>query len=179
LELKRLEAAETDQRQIFQRTLVSKDPIERAGLWRRMINQLEWIGEGISKAVAKLYLHWFKTACLDREAALEIEDESGEIAWNGIMVEAEQLKEWLVRRIIRDPIEQRLNMIRKCTKCITFSEEQQRRLQGSIFSLGQLKMKQFVKMFRKALEFNVFNWTPMVDILHEAALQWGCHRCAD
>jgi hypothetical protein len=54
-----------------------------------------------------------------------------------------------------------------------FSEEQQRRLQYSIFAEGQLSMRQFVKTFRKALETQVLGWTPMVDILHTAIQRWA------
>jgi hypothetical protein len=86
------------------------------------------------------------------------------------------MKEWVVQHIIREPVEQRLNTVRKCSQFFTFSNDQQQRLQASIFSSGQLKMNQFVKLFRKALEFEVFNWTPMLNILHEAVERWRWHK---
>jgi hypothetical protein len=173
LERKRLDEAMKEQQQIFKRVVVSKSPFERASLWRRLINQSDQMGDGISKELSKLYLCWFRTTCLDREASLEFEDETGEVMWNGIMMDVDQLTELTVRRISCEPIEQSLNMIRKCSKYIAFSGDQQQRLQASIFSSGQLKMNQFVKMFRKALEFNLFDWTPIINILHEGMKRWG------
>jgi hypothetical protein len=142
-----------EQNRIFQLILVSRDPTERAGFWRRLIKQTQYMGEGISKEVSKLYLCWSRTACLNRDATLEFDDESGDVGWNGIQLDVNQMKEWVVQRIIREPIEQLLNMTRKCSQFFVFSTEQQRRLQTSIFSWDQLKMKQFVKLFRKALLF--------------------------
>jgi hypothetical protein len=161
-----------EQNRIFQRILASKDPTERADLWRCLIKQMQYIGEGISKEVSKLYLCWFRTACLNRDATLEFDDESGDMGWNGIQLDVNQMKDWVVQRIIREPVEQRLNMVRKCSQFFVFSNEPQQRLRASIFSSGQLKMNQFVKLFRKALEFGVFNWTPMVEILHDAVTRW-------
>jgi hypothetical protein len=34
-------------------------------------------------------------------------------------------------------------------------------------------MRQFMKMFRKTLEEQIFGWTPMIDILHTAIRRWG------
>jgi hypothetical protein len=168
LEQKRMTAMLADGNQVFQMILVSKDPFERANLWRRLINQMKQMGGGIWKEVSKLYLCWFRTACLNRDASLEFNDESGAIEWNGIQLGVDQMKECVVQHIIREPIEQRLNMVRKCSQFFTLSNGQQQRLQTSIFSSGQLKVNQFVKLFRKALEFEVFGWTPNVNALHEA-----------
>jgi hypothetical protein len=134
LERKRVMEALSDRQQIFQRILASKSPLERPSLRRQLANQVDQMGERISKELSKLCLCWFRTACLDTEASLEFEDDTGEIAWNGIRVDTVQLTEWIVRRIIRAPIEQRLNMILKCSKYITFSEDQQQRLQASVFT---------------------------------------------
>jgi hypothetical protein len=161
------------QSQIFQRILASKDPKERAMLWRNLINQANYSGDGLSREVSKMYLCWFRTACLNRDAALEFDDLTGQIAWDGIRLDVEQLTEWITQRIIREPIDQRLNMIQKCFKHIVFTEDQQLRLQASIFTSGQLEASRYVKMFRKALELEVFGWTPMVIILHDAVQKWG------
>jgi hypothetical protein len=136
LEQKRLAEMLADQKQVFQMIMVSKNLFERASLWRRLINQMNQIGEGISKEVSKPYLCWFRTACLDRDASLEFDDESGEVEWNGIRLDVDQMKEWIIRRIINEPVEQCLNMIRNCSKYFTFSRDQQQRLQTSIFSSG-------------------------------------------
>jgi hypothetical protein len=162
-----------NQNQMFQRILESKDPTERAALWRRLINQANYTADGLSKEISRMYLCWFRTACLNRDATLELDDITGQIDWNGIRVEVNQLTECHVQRIIREPIEQRLNMIQKCFKQILFSEEQQQRLQASIFSSGQLEATRYVKMFRKALELGIFGWTRLINILHDAMKRGG------
>jgi hypothetical protein len=165
-----------NQNQVFGQILESKDPVVRAALWRRLIRQANYTGDGLSREVSKMYLCWFRTACLNRDATLELDDVTGRIGWDGIRCDVRQLTEWIVQRIIREPIEQRLNMIQKCDKHLLFTEDQQQRLQTSIFSPDILGASRYVKMFRKALEMEVFGWTSLVNILKKAVDHWGLRQ---
>jgi hypothetical protein len=108
----RLKAAESEQRRLhevvlsqqrlFRGIVDSKDTVEMAELWNRLIRQSNLLDKGLSVEVSKLHPCWFKTACLGRDSLLEIDEELNEYSWNGIRLDVEQLKEWLVRRTIRE-----------------------------------------------------------------------------
>jgi hypothetical protein len=90
---------------------------------------------------------------------LELDEEDWEtIPWMRIRFDLEQLKEWLTRHITKEPIEHNLVMVKRCSKLLNFTDEQQLILQRSIF-LETEDIKKFMQKFRKALQEQVFRWS--------------------
>jgi hypothetical protein len=125
LEQQRLEEMSKTKEEYFQTILKEHDPHVRGRLWRQLVNLTNRMGEGVSKTMSKLYHRWFKTARLGRDASLELDYEYVEFSWNGIRLDIDQLKEWLVRHIISKPLEHRSDMISKCQKFLSFQSDQQ------------------------------------------------------
>jgi hypothetical protein len=161
------------QEEHFPAILRTRDPFLRAEIWRKLINCTNAMGEGVLKAVAKLYLNGFRTARLGRNADLEYDESFEELYWNGIRIDIGQLKEWLTRHIISEPLEHRIDMVLKCQKFLNFTSEQMTRIQYSIFFDPQNDIRRFTKLFRKAIERRICGWNSMAMIIRAVVEKWG------
>jgi hypothetical protein len=70
-------------------------------------------------------------------------------------------------------LDHRIDMVLKCQKFLSFTSEQLIRLQHSIFFDPQKDIRRFVRLFRKAIERQVFSWNSMAIILRSAVEKWG------
>jgi hypothetical protein len=93
--------------------------------WQKLIQVKEATGNSSSKAVAKLYANWFRSARNRKDATLEVdEDDMSIIESQVIRIDLTQLKNWVVRHIASLPQKHCISMIKCCKRYLNLNEAQ-------------------------------------------------------